>query len=365
MKNYRTSICMILIIALALGSFFVLAKTVQDTNVSSAVSVTFETDGGQAVPRLNIEAGTALTPVVPTKDGYSFDGWYTSPDFAAPFSSGSKLFSGITLYAKWVPLAETSNVTFGAYPQQRVTDSDTLANLNLLSPMDGFYEYNSKKYVAYEIADKGSALENDYLLNEIVYFEVAPITWQILKTVGDNHILITKDIIECAPYHAAEEQITYAASDIRQLLNNEFYNLAFNSLQKSQIVTSALTNPDNSDYHTEGGADTSDEVYILSVDEAKNGAYFAEDQSRKAFGSDFAKAKGLNINPNANLFGLSRWWLRSAGDYYLDAELGIDFNNAASVDSGGYLTNIGTRITSESVGIRPVICVPVSIFSAI
>lgn len=365
MKKYRFSICMVLLIALALSSFFVFGETVQETNGRSPVYVTFEPNGGQ-IPTslLCIDYGAAVTPIYPTKEGYSFEGWYTTPDFSIPFSFGSKLSSGITLYAKWSAMA-VSELTFGAYPQQRVTDADTLAHLNLLSPIDGYYEYNSKKYVAVEITDSGSALQNGYVFGETVYFEVAPITWQILKTVDDNHILITKNILECAPYHSVDEQITYAASGIRQFLNDGFYNMAFNSVEKDRIITSALTNPDNSSFHTDGGADTSDKVYILSIDEAKNGAYFVDNTARCVQGSDFAGAKGLWINGNANYLGLSCWWLRSPGDNYVDEELDINFNNAASIDSNGNLTDIGTRITSEVMGIRPVICVPANIFSEV
>lgn len=47
-----------------------------------------------------------LTDVVPTKPGYKFDGWYTSPEFSANTKVGTHTFftAPVTLYAKWVAL---------------------------------------------------------------------------------------------------------------------------------------------------------------------------------------------------------------------------------------------------------------------
>ncbi len=62
-------------------------------------TVSFNTDGAQAVPSQSVEDGnTAVEPLQPTKTGYVFGGWYngeTIYDFSAPVKSD------ITLVARW------------------------------------------------------------------------------------------------------------------------------------------------------------------------------------------------------------------------------------------------------------------------
>lgn len=66
-------------------------------------SVTFDTDGGSKVDTLSVTNGKTLAaPADPTKDGYTFDGWYTDEALTKPFSFGITLITeDITLYAKW------------------------------------------------------------------------------------------------------------------------------------------------------------------------------------------------------------------------------------------------------------------------
>ena len=62
-------------------------------------TVTFDSDGGSAVPAQNISHGnTATKPADPTRNGYKFDGWFngnTEWNFATPVTAP------VTLKAKW------------------------------------------------------------------------------------------------------------------------------------------------------------------------------------------------------------------------------------------------------------------------
>ena len=62
-------------------------------------TITFNTDGGSAIPPIKQDSGTAVTaPADPTREGYTFAGWYlgdTKYDFTA------KVTQDITLKAKW------------------------------------------------------------------------------------------------------------------------------------------------------------------------------------------------------------------------------------------------------------------------
>lgn len=62
-------------------------------------TVTFNSNGGSSVSKQTIELGkTATKPSNPTKDGYTFVGWYLND---SEYSFSSKVTKNITLKAKW------------------------------------------------------------------------------------------------------------------------------------------------------------------------------------------------------------------------------------------------------------------------
>ena len=69
-------------------------------------TITFETNGGTSVAPITRAINSAVTaPVSPTRDGYTFVGWFTLDSFlqnGASFAWGLMPAKDITLYAKWV-----------------------------------------------------------------------------------------------------------------------------------------------------------------------------------------------------------------------------------------------------------------------
>lgn len=66
-------------------------------------TVTFDTDGGSAVPPQTVEDGGLVTePADPTKDTYTFDGWYKEDAFLTPWDFATDTVTAdTTIYAKW------------------------------------------------------------------------------------------------------------------------------------------------------------------------------------------------------------------------------------------------------------------------
>jgi len=65
--------------------------------------VTFDSNGGTIVESQTVEKGEKATiPVDPTKDGYTFDGWYINLDDENEFDFSTPITKNITLEAKWV-----------------------------------------------------------------------------------------------------------------------------------------------------------------------------------------------------------------------------------------------------------------------
>ena len=65
-------------------------------------SVTFETDGGTAVEGQTVEHGdVAAKPADPTKDEYTFAGWYADADLTKEYDFTKAVEKDLVLYAKW------------------------------------------------------------------------------------------------------------------------------------------------------------------------------------------------------------------------------------------------------------------------
>lgn len=73
------------------------AKWTQNT-----YTVTFETNGGSAINPVTVRHGNAVArPADPTKDKYTFIGWYADPEFTEEYDFATVLEADKTIYAKF------------------------------------------------------------------------------------------------------------------------------------------------------------------------------------------------------------------------------------------------------------------------
>ncbi len=84
--------------------------------------ITYELDGGEnnsENPPTYKETSSDITLYDPTKSGYTFEGWYTDPEFTNKvdvIKTDTK--ENITLYAQWKAIEGTISVTFPSYSDQ-------------------------------------------------------------------------------------------------------------------------------------------------------------------------------------------------------------------------------------------------------
>ena len=66
-------------------------------------TITFNSNDGTPVAPQNVNAGEKLTKPTPapTKDGFTFDGWYEDSTFSKEFDFNTPITDSMTLYAKW------------------------------------------------------------------------------------------------------------------------------------------------------------------------------------------------------------------------------------------------------------------------
>ncbi len=88
----------------ATGLSRIAIKEITITGVRSELyyDVNFESNGGSAVAAQSIFANDRVVrPAVPTKDGYTFDNWYTDAELTTPYNFESPVRGDLTLYAGW------------------------------------------------------------------------------------------------------------------------------------------------------------------------------------------------------------------------------------------------------------------------
>lgn len=77
----------------------------QPSGVATYATVTFDTDGGTAIPAQQVRVGAkAEKPADPTKEGYTFDGWYEEDSFTTAFDFDDPISADTTVYAKFTSI---------------------------------------------------------------------------------------------------------------------------------------------------------------------------------------------------------------------------------------------------------------------
>ena len=94
---------------------------------SANKTVTFNSNGGSAVATQTVAHGSKATkPADPTKDGYTFEGWYSNSACTTAYDFNSAVTANITVYAKWTakptPVIETPKLTTGIAHVQDIGD---------------------------------------------------------------------------------------------------------------------------------------------------------------------------------------------------------------------------------------------------
>ena len=109
-----------------------------DPGVTTFV-VTFNTNGGSAVPAQSVNEGTPATkPADPAKANYDFGGWYSDASLTTPFDFATPITSNTTLYAKWDAQTPglTYTVTFNSNGGSPVSSQTVNSGATVPEPVD-------------------------------------------------------------------------------------------------------------------------------------------------------------------------------------------------------------------------------------
>ncbi len=188
-----------------------------------------------------------------------------------------------------------------------------------------------------------------YDLNSDDEIERVPIKWMVLDRINEYALLITKDIIKTMPYNYLWSPTNWRDSNIRLWLNYDFYDIAFNDIEKMRIRKVITENVGNHVQNVISEFQTNDYVFLLSIEEAKQ--YFKYSKDYRAVGTKYAKKEGLWISKYETSVGYSVWWLRSPGR---------SMSSAAIVYAAGGIGYSGDGVATRGNGLRPCIWVECS-----
>lgn len=185
-----------------------------------------------------------------------------------------------------------------------------------------------------------------YDLNDDEEIVKMPIKWMVLDRLNEFALLITKDIIKTMPYNYSWSPTNWKESNIRIWLNYDFYDIAFNNLEKEKVRKIITENVGNHAQNVFIDFQTYDNVFLLSIEEAKK--YFKLSKDYMAVGTKYAIKEGLWISSYATSVGYSVWWLRSPGK---------SMSSAAVVHAAGGIGYGGDGVATRGNGLRPCIWV--------
>lgn len=173
--------------------------------------------------------------------------------------------------------------------------------------------------------------------------EKKPVEWLVLDEQDGYTLLMTKDIVDSKGWvNNGRNDITWAQTDLRQWLNNDFYNAAFSPSEQSQMALFNAVQPQNPRYKTPAGKATVDSVSILNYQELIH--YMPTNLERRAKPTGYAAEQGCYLNSE----GDSAWWLRSPGPTATLPEHLASWGNLGARDH---------YIDDYTIGVRPAVWV--------
>ena len=164
-----------------------------------------------------------------------------------------------------------------------------------------------------------------------------PIVWTVIKVEEGRALLLADYCLSHTKFHETYENFTWEYSDMRYMLNKDFYLGAFSDEEKALIEKVTLDNCENYIFALGEGNDTDDSVFLLSLDEAKE---LLSEDIIKGVPTDAVK-KSVDLTHGT---ASCNWWLRTQGSTNMKAVV-VGYN--------GVINFPGLRGDIAEAGVRP------------
>ena len=170
------------------------------------------------------------------------------------------------------------------------------------------------------------------------------IEWIVLEVKDGKALVISKYALDAEKYYEIGLSVTWETCSLREWLNIDFMDSAFNSVEKGKILTVNVSADENPETNSYPGRTTQDKVFLLSITEANK--YFKSNSDRQCEPTKYANANGAAMGVNANngnQIDTCIWWLRTPGGSQ---------ENIACVGYNGGISNNGDWSYNKN-GVRP------------
>ena len=200
-----------------------------------------------------------------------------------------------------------------------------------------------------------------------------PISWTVLDVQDGKALLLSDKVLDSKQYNEERVDITWETCTLRTWLNGEFMDAVFSEEEKSVIALMRVVNQNNAIYGTDGGNDTDDQIFLLSLNDVQEyytlqelpaydyvpGAsdklicsgteqaisnYLWTDTITERNIADWKKNYGLEYPQELLGTEACLWWLRSPGS---------NRDYAAYVDRSGRVCSDGNHVSNALSGVRP------------
>ena len=318
---------------------------------------------------INKEQGEVNHQAYYTGDSY---GELQSPWVTDPLTFGHTTRWSCLTFGTY-PCAEVVSGTFDAVDDYALNEGEVIQDAALYEKLAGSVWINDDTEIdgqRYHRINGAGAItasanrDNHYRWADVEqyhYFAYKPITWRVVKIRGTKATLLADRMPDSHPFHDSFEDTNWSKSSLRQWLNSEFLQRAFNDEERECILETENDNDRNSYYGTDCGPATLDKVFILSANEiyasstaTAYGFYAGSgiDDSAKRFRSTlYAKCRGAWWSSVDAYRGNSFWMMRTSG--YTNS-------NTAYVCDFGYLYVRGTSVTCDDAAVLPAITIDLS-----
>lgn len=173
------------------------------------------------------------------------------------------------------------------------------------------------------------------------------IEWIILDKTDDSMLIISKYALDQVKFNETLEDVTWENCTLRTWLNEEFLNMAFTADEQTRILDTAVIAEDNPTHGTDGGNDTVDKLFLLSISEAKK--YFDSDAERMCMPTAYTKMR-TTVSSENGVEGNCWWGLRSPGDLF-QSHIAFVSPHGDIEEGEGY--GYGSNVDSEIMTLRP------------
>ena len=121
-------------------------------------TITFNSNDGTSVAPQNVNAGEKLTEPTPapTREGFTFDGWYEDSTFSTKFNFDTPITDNMTLYAKWTENKYT--LTFDANGGSGTMTPVTDLTGEYTLPANEFTAPSGKQFKGWSLTTDGSTV---------------------------------------------------------------------------------------------------------------------------------------------------------------------------------------------------------------